>query len=423
MFKKSNHKIVIIGLGYVGLPIFLSLSKKFDTHGYDLNEERVSQLHQGIDINSEFQNQLSFVKRNNTLVSSNANILKNCNFFIVTVPTPVTSKNIPDLSLLKKACKTVAKYLSKNSIVVFESTVYPSTTENICVPILSKFSNKIYNKDFFVGYSPERINPGDKKHTFKNINKVISASNTKTLETMDFIYSNVIKAKIFKAKSIIVAEASKIIENTQRDVNIALMNELSSIFKKLDIKTSDVIDAAKTKWNFHDYKPGLVGGHCIGVDPYYLTFIAKKLGINTKVILSGRKINDQMGISIAKEILSKCVIKKPKVLVMGITYKENCNDLRNSKSIDITNYFKKRLIPFHTYDPNIEIITQKKIPIKKNINLVKKPKNNYYDIIIVSVAHKEFKELGLIKIKKFGKKNVVIYDVKNIFNSNDCISL
>ena len=422
MFQIYKYNIGVIGLGYVGLPIFLSFSKKFNTIGYDLSKNRILQLQNGIDLNSEFQNKLTFLKKNPKLVSSDSKILESCNTFIITVPTPVTKKNIPDLGYLKKACNIVSKYLKKNSIVIFESTVYPTTTENICVPILSKNLNFKYNKDFFVGYSPERINPGDKKHSFQNINKVISASNKNTLDVMNFLYGSVIKAKIYKAKSIIVAEASKVIENTQRDLNIALMNELSQIFKKLNIKTSDVINSAKTKWNFHDYSPGLVGGHCIGVDPYYLTYIAKQLGISTKVILAGRNINDRMGFNIAKESIKYTNKKNPMVLIMGITYKENCNDMRNSKSLDIVNYFRKKSINFHTFDPHVS----NDIKLKNNnnkINLIHNPKKNYYDLIIISVAHNEFLKLGLRGIKNYGKTNVKIYDVKNIFNSDECISL
>ena len=405
------EKFAVIGLGYVGLPLALSLSNKYNVVAFDNDKLRINTLKNGIDFNNEFKK--SDLKKKKILFTSEKNYLGNCNVFFLTIPTPINNKKIPDLTLIKKATKLVGKSLKKDSIVVYESTVYPGTTEEICVPLLEKYSGLKYNKDFFCSYSPERINPGDKKNNINNIVKLVSSSSNESLKKITKIYRSIIKAKVFKFSIIKVSEAAKIIENTQRDLNISLMNEFSIICRKLNINVHEVLDAATTKWNFVNFKPGLVGGHCIGVDPYYLTYKARKIGINPKVILAGRKVNDGMvnyfSNYFLKNLRFQKKIKSPKILILGATFKENISDIRNSKILEIGSVLKKRGCKVYFYDPHV-----KKLPI--NFQLIKRIKNNYYDGIIIGVKHKKFKDIGIKKIKKFAKgNNNLIFDLQNLF--------
>ena len=405
------EKFAVLGLGYVGLPLALSLSKKYKVVGFDNNKIRINDLNNGKDINNEFSRKE--LKKQNILFTCNDKDLKNCEIFFLTIPTPINNKNIPDLSLVKKATKLVGKYLKKNCIVVYESTVYPGTTEEICGPLLEKISKLKYNIDFFCSYSPERINPGDKVNNINNIVKLVSSSSKNSLKRVSKIYKSIIKSKVYSCSSIKVAEAAKIIENTQRDINISLMNEFSIICRKLNISVHDVLDAASTKWNFVNFKPGLVGGHCIGVDPYYLTYKAKKIGIDPKVILAGRKVNDGMANYFSNYFLNnlkkKKIKKKSKVLILGATFKENISDIRNSKILEIGKILKSKGCNVDFYDPHV-------VKLPKNFNLVEKPKSGYYNAIIVGVKHQKFKKLGIEKIKKFAKnKNYLIFDLQNLF--------
>lgn len=412
-------KISIIGMGYVGLPLSLSFGNKFNTIGYDINQIRINNLNLGIDDNGEFTKKKitssKFLK-----FSSKIDDIKDSNFYIICVPTPIYENKIPNIEHLVKSSKMISKILKKNDIVVYESTVYPGATEEICVTQLLKFTKLKYNKDFFVGYSPERINPGDKVHTIEKITKITSASNKNALKKINYIYKKIIKAGVFPVENIKIAEAAKVIENSQRDINVAFVNELYKIFNKLKIDTHKVLEAASTKWNFIDFKPGLVGGHCIGVDPYYLTYKSQRLGYNPKIILSGRSINNNMPIEISKKIksiISKKIKNKKniKILLLGLTFKENCNDVRNSKVFDIYEILIKYGYKVDVYDP---YLSHKNIYGKQNIKLQKNIKNNYYDGAIVTVAHKQFKSMGINKLKKLLKKQSFIYDFKNIFSSN-----
>lgn len=412
-----REKIAVIGLGYVGLPLSLAFNKKFDVVGYDISQKRINELNKYTDLTKEVSRKdLQNAKR--IIYTSNTSYLNDCSIFIVTVPTPINKKNNPDLSKLISASKLIGKNLKKNSIVVYESTTYPGCTEEVCVPILSKYSNLIYNKEFFCGYSPERVNPGDKKRKLNKIQKIVSASSNKALKRVYNIYDKSIQSKIIKVKSIKIAEGAKIIENTQRDINIALMNEFSIIFKKLDISFEKVLEAAKTKWNFIPFKPGLVGGHCIGVDPYYLAYKAKKVGYNPKLILSGRKLNDSMSKyegNYIYQILKKK--NKPRVLIMGLAFKENVPDTRNSKSFDLIDFLKKKKINVECYDSNVDIEEVKK---RYKILRTNQLKKLYYDAVVILVAHNNFIK-SIKKIKSLVKKNGIIYDFKNIYKTDSKI--
>ena len=424
ILKKSNLKISIIGLGYVGLPLAIEFSKKFTVIGYDIDPIRINQLNKGFDKTKEIKLNLN---KNKIKFTSNSTYLKNNDIFIVTVPTPVYSNNKPNLTFLKKATKLIGRYIKDQSIIIYESTVYPGTTEEICVPILEKVSGLKYintnkrKKGFYCGYSPERINPGDAKNNIINICKVTSGSTTEIANFIDNLYKLIIKAGTYKAENIKIAEAAKIIENTQRDINIALVNELSIIFKKMKIDTYSVLKAAKTKWNFLPFSPGLVGGHCIGVDPYYLTYKSIKLGYKPRVVLSGRKINDKMSKYVVKYLINQMnqnniSIKNSKILIMGLAFKENCADIRNTKVLDIYNELNKYKAKIEIYDP----IVDKQQAIKEyNIKIIKKLYINYYDSVIIAVAHNLFKKMGINKIEKICKKNHIIFDVKNIFPKNN----
>ena len=417
--NKNNYRIAIIGLGYVGLPLAIEFGKKFDTIGYDSNNKRINYLLKGIDQNNEIKNKI--IKRSKKLLLTNdVEKINQCNYFIITVPTPIYNNKKPNLKFIINATKLVAKKIKKNDTVIYESTVFPGTTEEICVPILEKISKLKHNKDFFTGYSPERINPGDSKHTLTKIKKVISGSNPKIANKINLLYRSTIKAGTFKAPSIKVAESAKVIENTQRDINIAFINELSIIFNKLNIDTNEVLKAAKTKWNFMSFNPGLVGGHCIGVDPYYLSDKAKSVGYNPEIILAGRKINDSMGKYIAnqiKKILKKNKIKleyKTRILILGMAFKENCSDIRNTKVIDIYKNLNKLRVNVDLTDP---YVNKDEARFEYGVNLLsyKKIRYNNYKIIIHAVNHSKFKKINFTKLKKNG---CLIYDVKSTLPIN-----
>jgi len=407
-----NKKIGIIGLGYVGLPLAVEFSNKFNTVGFDINEKRVSELNNFIDKTLEIEKNILKEKIGKKLkITSDIEDIKNCNYYILTVPTPVDENNNPDFSPLISASNLISKILKKNDIVIIESTVYPGATEEICVPALEANSNLKFNKDFYMGYSPERINPGDKINTLTNIVKVTSGSTEKIANDVDDLYSSIIKAGTFKASSIKVAEAAKVIENSQRDINIAFVNELSKIFNLIGIDTNEVIDAACSKWNFLNFRPGLVGGHCIGVDPYYLAQKSISLGYNPEIILSGRRLNDSMGKYIANQliklmILKEIDIKSSEVLILGFAFKENCPDYRNTKVIDIINELK-------SYNINITIVDSwvNKSDVEKEykINIENKIPKKSYDSVLVAVSHDEYKKMDL---KQHLLKKHVIYDVK-----------
>jgi UDP-N-acetyl-D-galactosamine dehydrogenase len=411
-----NNKIAIIGLGYVGLPLALAFGKKFSTIGFDINKDRIKELKKKNDSNLLSKKTL-FDKSKKLIFSSNSNDLKKSNIFIVTVPTPVKKNKTPDLSYLYSASKIVAYNLKKNDLVIYESTVYPGLTEEKCVPVLETYSKLKFNKDFFVGYSPERLSPGDSKELTK-ISKVVSGSNLRITNIVYNLYKKIIKAKVYKATSIKVAEASKVIENAQRDINISFMNEISLICSRLGINTSEVLKAANTKWNFLNFKPGLVGGHCISVDPYYLTYKAKKLKYSPKVILSGRNINDKMGYYVASILLKKLKKNNLKfsesvVGILGVTFKENCNDIRGSKVLDIIKVLQKAKIKIKVYDPIVSIKDFNKYYPSLKIKKI----NKKLDAIIVAVSHKEFLKLNYVKIKNMLKnENSIVMDVKSIFN-------
>ncbi len=419
MISFKNTKIGIIGLGYVGLPLSVEFGKFFKTVGFDINPLRIDQLMDGIDITNELT--LDQLRESKDLVyTSNVEDLTSCNIFIVTVPTPIDDLNNPDLRPLINASKTIASILKKNDLVIYESTVYPGATEEVCVPILESFSGLKYNEDFFCGYSPERINPGDKNHTIRDIRKVTSGSNSQTADLVDDLYKVIIEAGTFKAVNIRTAEAAKVIENTQRDINIALINELSKIFNRLDIDTEAVLEAASTKWNFIPFKPGLVGGHCIGIDPYYLTHKSIESGYKPEIILAGRKLNNGMGSYVVEQVSSlmnkkQIQIFDSNILILGITFKENCPDIRNSKVFDLINGFLDLECNVEVYDP---WVNKSSISKKNNITLIEEPSKNHYDSIVIAVAHDQFKELSIDDFKAYAKKNHIIYDLKYVLSED-----
>ena len=417
--KIENLKLAIIGLGYVGLPLALEFSKNFFLIGFDTNDIRIRELKSGIDKNLEF-NKEKLQNARNLQFTNNIDDIKSANCFIITVPTPIDEFKKPDLRPLFQASETVGKLLKKSDLVIYESTVYPGCIEEECVPILEKFSNLKFNQDFFCGYSPERVNPGDKQHTISNIKKVTSGSTPETADLVDKLYKNIITAGTHKAPSIKVAEAAKVIENTQRDLNIALINELSILFNKLNIDTQAVLDAAGSKWNFLPFKPGLVGGHCIGVDPYYLTHKAERIGYKAKIILAGRELNDKMGEHVASQLVSSMKkknieVNNSKILIMGLTFKENCADIRNSGVKILFDSLKKFNCILDLYDPWANSDDIKKL---YDIDPIQTLTENTYDSILIAVAHDEFKNLGENYIMNLCKKKRVIYDLKNLFKSN-----
>jgi UDP-N-acetyl-D-galactosamine dehydrogenase len=416
----KKKKIAIIGLGYVGLPLAVEFGKKRITIGFDIDHNRIRDLKKGTDSTKEIT--LNEIKKAKYLnFSSNTIDIKCCDIYIITVPTPIDKQKQPDLTLLIKATKLIGSIIRKGSIIIYESTVYPGVTQEVCVPILESKSKLVFNKDFYCGYSPERINPGDKVYRLNNIKKITSGSTPEIAIEIDKLYREIIKAGTHIAPSIKVAEAAKVIENTQRDVNIALINEFSLIFNKLNIDTKSVLEAAATKWNFLNFKPGLVGGHCIGVDPYYLAYKALKIGHNPQMILAGRTINNRMGEYVAEQVLQimnnkNINIKNSNILVMGLAFKENCNDIRNTQVISLIKALKKLKANIDIYDP---LIDKDKANNQYNIDLVEQPKNNKYDATIVAVAHNEFKKLSIRQLRKFGKKKNIIYDIKLLFNRNE----
>jgi UDP-N-acetyl-D-galactosamine dehydrogenase len=416
----SNKKIAVIGLGYVGLPLAVEFAKKREVVGFDINKDRISDLEKGIDITGELNKQ-ELKESLSITYTTNLDDLKVCTIFIITVPTPIDKHKQPDLTPLEKSSASIGKIIKKNDIVIYESTVYPGATEEVCVPILEQQSGLKFNKDFYCGYSPERINPGDKKHRIADIKKVTSGSTPEIATEIDELYKEIITAGTHKTSSIKIAEAAKVIENTQRDLNIALINELSLIFNKLDIDTESVLEAAGTKWNFLPFRPGLVGGHCIGVDPYYLTHKANEVGYHPEMILAGRRLNDNMGLYVANEV-SKLMNKKKiltenaNILIMGLTFKENCPDHRNTRVIDLVKSFKDFNCNVDVYDP---WVNKDQATAEYNIHLINKPIKDNYDAIIIAVKHDEFKALTEEQIRSFGKVNHVLYDIKYMLKANE----
>ncbi|WP_423813585.1 Vi polysaccharide biosynthesis UDP-N-acetylglucosamine C-6 dehydrogenase TviB [Psychrobacter sp. 219-2-C] len=420
MLDIKNIKIAVIGLGYVGLPLAVEFGKHLPVVGFDINAKRISALAAGTDHTLEVSDE-ELTQALHLSYSSDIQALKDCNFFIVTVPTPIDGYKQPDLTPLIKASEAIGSLLKKDDIVVYESTVYPGATEEVCIPVLEKISGLTFNQDFYAGYSPERINPGDKEHRVTNILKVTAGSTPEVADFVDEVYNLIITAGTHKAASIKVAEAAKVIENTQRDVNIALINELAVIFNKMGIDTQAVLEAAGTKWNFLPFRPGLVGGHCIGVDPYYLTHKAQAIGYNPEIILAGRRLNDSMGEYVVTQLV-KTMIKKriqvegAKVLVLGLSFKENCPDVRNTKVIDIVHELEEYNIEVDVYDPWVDKAEAER---EYNVTPISKPAVNNYDGIILAVAHNEFVELGVDQIRAFGKNEHVLYDLKYVFTKED----
>ena len=413
----NDATIGIVGLGYVGLPLAVEFGHKRPVIGFDINEERIRDLQSGIDKTHETTKK-DLKDAVNLSYTSKPKNLKECQIFIITVPTPINKNKQPDLRPLEKASETIGSILKKGDIVIYESTVYPGATEEVCVPILEVNSGLSFNKDFFCGYSPERINPGDKEHRITNIKKITSGSTPEIASIIDELYRQVITAGTHKTGSIKIAEAAKVIENTQRDVNIALINELSIIFNKLDIDTESVLEAAGTKWNFLPFRPGLVGGHCIGVDPYYLTHKAIEIGHNPEMILAGRKINDDMSIFVVEQVKDLMTdrdinIEGANILIMGLAFKENCPDIRNTKIYDLFKRFENSNCKVDVYDP---IVDKDDAIDKYNIKLIDQPEVNKYDSIILAVAHDIFKDFTLEQIKSFGKDNHALYDIKYLLN-------
>lgn len=418
----QNFRVAIIGLGYVGLPLAVEFGKILPTIGFDLKAERISELCAGhdatLEVSSEELSASKFLQ-----FSSSVNNISDCNFYVITVPTPVDEFKQPDLRPLLLASKTIGSVLKRGDIVVYESTVYPGATEEECVPILENISGLKFNTDFYCGYSPERINPGDKEHKLKSIKKITSGSTPEIANIVDFIYRQIITAGTYKAQSIKVAEAAKVIENTQRDLNIALINELAIIFNRLQIDTESVLLAAGTKWNFQAFKPGLVGGHCIGVDPYYLTHKAQSIGYQPELILAGRRINDSMGAYVASQLI-KAMSKKEislrgaKVLILGFAFKENCPDLRNTRVIDVVNELVEFGCKVDIYDPWVSPSGAEEEYGVQVFNHLNEVKNSLYDAIIIAVAHKVFVEMGIDNIRALGAPAHLLYDLKYIFPEN-----
>ncbi|CAK0778494.1 Vi polysaccharide biosynthesis protein VipA/TviB [Gammaproteobacteria bacterium] len=415
MFDIDNTRIGIIGLGYVGLPLAVEFGKIFPTVGFDINTTRIAELRTGQDHTLEVDAQ-ELATAIHLSYTTQASDLQTCNFFIVTVPTPIDRYKRPDLTPLEKASVTIGRQLKKGDIVVYESTVYPGVTEEVCVPILEAQSGLRFNTDFFAGYSPERINPGDKEHRVTTIRKITSGSTPRCAEYIDAVYRRIIQAGTHLAASIKVAEAAKVIENTQRDVNIALINELALIFNRLDIDTEEVLKAAGTKWNFLPFRPGLVGGHCIGVDPYYLTHKAQEIGYHPEIILAGRRINDNMGSYVAKQVVKlmtkrRIPVADANILILGLTFKENCPDLRNTRVVDIVAELKDFNARVEIFDP---WANPQEAEHEYGITPIAAPELGKYDAVIIAVAHHQFRELGITGIRAFGKPGAVCFDAKYI---------
>jgi UDP-N-acetyl-D-glucosamine/UDP-N-acetyl-D-galactosamine dehydrogenase len=416
----KNKIIAIVGLGYVGLPLAVEFSKKRQVIGFDINESRINELKNGTDSTLETTDQ-EIKDAIHLSYTTNLDDIKDCGIYIVTVPTPIDKYKRPDLTPLVKSSEVVGTILKKGDIVIYESTVYPGATEEVCVPILEQQSGLTFNKDFYCGYSPERINPGDKEHRVTAIKKITSGSTPEIADIVDNLYLEIITAGTHKASNIKVAEAAKVIENTQRDVNIALINELSLIFERIGIDTEEVLIAAETKWNFIPFRPGLVGGHCMGVDPYYLTFKATEVGYPPEVILAGRRLNDNMGIYIANRVTklmseNRINVVDSNVLIMGFSFKENCTDVRNTRVIDIVKELEGHNCNVDVYDPWVDSSV---VAMEYGIRILEQPKKQKYQAIILAVAHSQFYEQGIDEIRSYGDKNHVIFDVKYIFSKHE----
>ena len=420
MLQLSDLKIAIIGLGYVGLPLAVEFGKQLPVVGFDIHQKRIQELQSGQDHTLEVSSE-ELKQAIHLSYSANLDDLRSCNFFIVTVPTPIDEFKQPDLTPLIKASTSIGKVLKKGDVVVYESTVYPGATEEACIPVLEQVSGLKFNQDFFAGYSPERINPGDKLHRVTNILKVTSGSTPEVADFVDAVYQLIVTAGTHKAPSIKVAEAAKVIENTQRDVNIALINELAVIFNKLGIDTEAVLQAAGTKWNFLPFRPGLVGGHCIGVDPYYLTHKAQSLGLHPEIILAARRLNDRMGEYVATQLIKEMVKQRiqvvgSKILVMGLSFKENCPDIRNTKIIDMVQALKEYELDLNIYDPWVD---PKEVEHEYGLTPITQLKEHHYDAVILAVAHDEFKNMSIDDFRALAKENYVLYDLKYILDAKE----
>ncbi|HEX4971425.1 MAG TPA: Vi polysaccharide biosynthesis UDP-N-acetylglucosamine C-6 dehydrogenase TviB [Steroidobacteraceae bacterium] len=419
-FTLRNCKVAVVGLGYVGLPLAVEFGKHFRTVGFDIKAARVGELKKGRDSTLEVEpGELRSAKH--LSYTTDVKDLRPCQVYIVTVPTPIDDYKRPDLTPIVRASELLGGVLKKGDVVVFESTVYPGCTEEIAVPILERLSGLTFNRDFFAGYSPERINPGDKQHRLTTIKKITSGSTPAVADFVDSLYASIIKAGTHKASSIRVAEAAKVIENTQRDVNIALINELSLIFNRLGIDTEEVLEAAGTKWNFLPFRPGLVGGHCIGVDPYYLTHKAQEIGYHPEMILAGRRINDNMAIYVAERVAQLMIrkrihVKGSRILIMGLTFKENCPDVRNSKVADVVRELAKYGAKVDVYDPWVDAA---EAAHEYGIKPIRKPAKGRYDAVVLAVAHKEFRDMGIDAIRGFARKPHVLYDIKYVFDADE----
>ncbi len=419
-FDIKKLRIGIVGLGYVGLPLAVEFGKKYATVGFDINAARVAELEAGTDATLECSSE-ELAEAKHLSYASGTDAIADCNFYVVTVPTPIGDSNRPLLTPLRAASNALSGVLKKGDIVVYESTVYPGATEEFCVPLLEKESGLTMNEDFFVGYSPERINPGDKEHRLPSILKVTSGSTPEVAEFVDQVYLSIITAGTHKASSIKVAEAAKVIENTQRDVNIALVNELAMIFERVGIDTEEVLEAAGTKWNFLPFRPGLVGGHCIGIDPYYLTYKAEQLGYHPQMILAGRRINDNMSLYIASQVVKQMLSRgmqplKSRVLILGLAFKENCPDVRNTKVVDIKKELESYGAKIDVHDPWVDADEAKQ---EYGIELVADPEKGAYDGVIIAVAHDQFRALGANGIRSFGNKDSVLYDIKYVLTPGE----
>jgi UDP-N-acetyl-D-glucosamine/UDP-N-acetyl-D-galactosamine dehydrogenase len=420
MLHLRKCRIGIVGLGYVGLPLAVEFGKHFDTVGFDVKAHRIAELASGRDSTLEVTRaELKAAKR--LAFTTELDSLKRCRVLIVTVPTPIDEYKRPDLTPLVKASETVGKALTRGAVVVYESTVYPGCTEEVCVPILERESGLTFNRDFFVGYSPERINPGDKEHRLTSIKKVTSGSTPEAAEFVDKLYGTIVTAGTHKASSIKVAEAAKVIENTQRDVNIALVNELALIFNRLGLDTEEVLNAAGSKWNFLPFRPGLVGGHCIGVDPYYLTHKAQSIGYHPEMILAGRRLNDNMALYVAGEIIKlmtakRIHVKGARILVLGMTFKENCPDIRNSKVVDVVRELAKYGAQVEIYDPWAD---GQECRHEYGLRPIRTPQPRRYDVAVLAVAHRQFRELGSAGVRRLCRKNHVLYDIKHVFRADE----
>lgn len=417
MFQLEQLKIAIMGLGYVGLPLAVEFGKKVQTTGFDINLQRIQELNNFHDHTLEVSAE-ELAQVENLSYSSHIEQLKQCNFFIVTVPTPIDNFKQPDLTPLIKASQSIAQILKKGDVVVYESTVYPGATEEVCIPVLEQYSRLVFNQDFFVGYSPERINPGDKQRKVTNILKITSGSTDEVADYIDTVYQLIIEAGTYKAPSIKVAEAAKVIENTQRDVNIALINELALIFNKMNIDTEEVLKAAGTKWNFLPFRPGLVGGHCIGVDPYYLTHKAQSLGLHPEIILAARRLNDRMGEYVATQLIKEMVKQRiqvvgARILILGLSFKENCPDIRNTKIVDMVKALKEYDLDLDIYDP---WVSPQEVEHEYGFAPLLTLEQHQYDAIVIAVAHDQFKQMSVNDFEKLGKAQHVLYDLKYILD-------